>query len=77
MLAVSPLGASPSAPPTVTRAALVERLGVLRLAFEFGDQMKQIATQPSAVAARHPGCARPIERLDDRFAGATGCKERM
>jgi len=33
--------------------------------FEFGEQTKQIATEPAAVTAREPGRARPIERLGD------------
>ena len=36
---------------------------------EFGEQTKQIATQPAAVAAREPSRTGPIERLGDGIRG--------
>jgi hypothetical protein len=40
-----------------------------RLVFEFGDQMKQIATQLATIAAGEPCDARSIEGLGDGIRG--------
>jgi hypothetical protein len=55
--------------PNASSARRSTPIGALRSVFEFGNQIKQIASQLATIAAGEPRDARSIERLGDGIRG--------